>query len=193
MPAKINFDIDIDVANRTEILATLKHRVASIQRDDAMETHNTGVYFQDIPTDPFTNSATIDHKEAEKLGYLKIDFLNVYLYEEFESEAEIEEMMKEPDWELLQYEEVVSQLFHIRDYTWLMQTIKPKSIDDLAKCLAIIRPAKRYLANASMEQIDREVWEKPTDGAYHFKRAHAYSYSMAIIVQLNKLVSKLLD
>jgi hypothetical protein len=32
------------------------------------------------------------------------------------------------------------------------------------------------------------VWDKPTDGTYYFKKAHAISYAMAIVLQLNMLV-----
>ena len=45
-------DIDIDFADRDIILKKLKHHGASIISDKEHKKHNTGVYFQDIPTDP---------------------------------------------------------------------------------------------------------------------------------------------
>jgi len=190
---KINFDIDIDVSNRDKILATLPHTVASIEREHGLDKHNTGVYFQPIPANPFTNISNIDHKKAEELGYLKVDFLNVHVYEKFTSEEELTDMMCDPDWELLQHEDIVTQLFHIGEYTWLMKSLKPSSVEQLAMCLAIIRPSKRYLENKSWDVIEQEVWTKPENGSYYFKKAHAISYAMAIVVQLNKLVSDLLN
>ena len=53
--------------------------------------------------------------------------------------------------------------------------------------LAIIRPAKRYLLNADWETITKEVWTKPNDGSYFFKKSHAVAYAQAIVVQMNIL------
>ena len=39
------------------------------------DKHNTGVYFQPIPSFPIEGYSTIDHKEAEEMGYFKVDFL----------------------------------------------------------------------------------------------------------------------
>ena len=33
--------------------------------------------------------------------------------------------------------------------------------------------------------IFQEVWTKPTDGQYYFKKAHAFSYAMAVVVHMN--------
>ena len=35
--------------------------------------------------------------------------------------------------------------------------------------------------------ILKEVWEKPSDGSYFFKKSHAVAYAHAIVVQLNLL------
>ena len=47
---KINFDVDIDMADRDKFLKLVEHIPASIKRDGEFEKHNTGVYFQPIPT-----------------------------------------------------------------------------------------------------------------------------------------------
>ena len=78
---KVNTDVDIDVFNRDMLLEKLQHVAARIKRDgDEYVKHNTGVYFQRIPYDPMTNIATIDHKDANDIGYMKIDFLNNSVY-----------------------------------------------------------------------------------------------------------------
>jgi hypothetical protein len=59
--------------------------------------------------------------------------------------------------------------------------------------LAIIRPAKRYLLGKSWETIKNEVWVKPTDRSYFFKKAHAIAYAHAIIVQMNLICNEIIN
>ena len=33
--------------------------------------------------------------------------------------------------------------------------------------------------------ITKEVWVKPSDGSYFFKKSHAVAYAQAIVVQMN--------
>jgi hypothetical protein len=63
--------------------------------------------------------------------------------------------------------------------------MKPKSIEELAACLAIIRPAKKYLLGKPWSEVLLDVWTKPTTEEYYFKKAHAVAYAMAIVVQMN--------
>ena len=42
-------DIDIDMSNRDCILESITHIPASIIKNDMIEKHKVGVYFQDIP------------------------------------------------------------------------------------------------------------------------------------------------
>lgn len=189
---RITTDVDIDVPDRDKLLAGLRHIGSSISRDNEMVKHNTGVYFQPIPFDPRTNLATIDHKEAEQLGYFKLDFLNNSVYEGIKDEAHLDRLMAaEVQWELFEKEEVTSLLVHIHSYHYLLKRLKPKSLEDLAMVLAIIRPGKAYLQDKSWEVIRDKVWQKENDGEYFFKRAHAIAYSMTIIVQLNLILEQL--
>jgi hypothetical protein len=184
----INTDIDIDVANRDDIISSLKCIHAAMSKEGQLVRHNSGVYFQNIPRDPFTNTTTIHYEEAEQLGYAKIDILNNSLYAGVRDEEHLVELVsKEPMWELLQYEEIVEQLHHVNRYYNLLLKLKPDSIDKLAMILAIIRPAKAYLQRYSWEGIEKEVWEKGDDG-YQFKKSHAYSYALSIMVQMNLIV-----
>jgi len=180
-------DIDIDLKNREDVLTKLKHIPASIITD-TVKKHNTGVYFHDMPYDPSTNLSTINYKEAEDLGYFKIDLLNVNIYEHVKNEAHLNELLeREPDWDLLLHKEIVQQLFHIHDHYDIVAKMQPRSIDQLAMVLAIIRPAKRPLLGESWQSIQKQVWLKPKDNSYYFKKSHAISYAYAIIIQLNSL------
>tara|TARA_B100000029_G_scaffold156699_1_gene151916 strand:- start:941 stop:1513 length:573 start_codon:yes stop_codon:yes gene_type:complete len=184
----IKTDVDIDVKDRDKVLEKLKHIPASIIQNGEIKKHNTGVYFTDIPTHPFTNSANIDYKEAEDRGYFKLDFLNVGVYEKVKDEKHLIELInQEPNWSLLDHKEIVEGLFHIHNHFDIVSKLKPKSVEELAAVLAIIRPAKRHLLNVSWPEIHSKVWVKPKDNTYYFKKSHAIGYALAICVQLNLL------
>ena len=179
-------DIDIDVKDRDVLLEKLKHIPASIIKDGEIKKHNTGVYFTDIPVHPFTNSANIDYKEAEDRGYFKLDILNVGVYDGVKNEKHLQELVdQKPDWSLLEHKEIVEQLFHIHNHFDIIDKLRPKSIEELAAVLAIIRPAKRHLLKQNWSDIKENVWKKPTDDSYYFKKSHAIGYALAIVVQLN--------
>ncbi len=186
---KINFDVDIDMADRDKFLELVDHIPASIKREDSFEKHNTGVYFQPIPSFPLEEYSTIDHKEAEDLGYFKVDFLNNNVYADIKNEAHLDRLLEqEPMWELLEHKEIVEKLFHIGNHYDIIKQHPPKTVEQLAMILAMIRPGKRYLVGNSWEVIEKEVWQKTDD--YFFKRSHAIGYAMVILVQLNLLVDK---
>lgn len=181
-------DIDIDFADRTIVLAQLKHRVAKLNTG---KKHNTGIYATEIPHNPIDNVATVEHKEADERGYFKLDFLNVGIYKDVKDETHLTELMeKEPLWQLLEHEDFSEQVFHLNGHSALLKQLKPTSVLELAATLAIIRPAKRHLSNSNWNLILQEVWTKPEEG-YYFKKAHAISYAMACVVHMNLLCEQL--
>ena len=182
-------DIDIDLLDRDKALDIIRHVPASIYKESKITKHNTGIYAQNIPVDPVTKYASLDYEVADKLGYFKIDFLNVSAYEGVRDEQHLIELMyKQPDWSMLQNKDVVAKLFHISDHYGLVNKLKPQSIDELAAVLAIIRPGKRHLADENWNNIMADVWNKPKEG-YFFKKAHAIGYAYVIVVQMNLLNS----
>lgn len=190
---KVEFDIDIDFADRDQAVSLFEAAVpASIEREGIFEKHNTGLYLQPIPYNPMTGISNIDHRKAEALGYIKFDFLNLHIYELFESPEDLDRCVSaEPDWDLFLNKDVVSELIHIRDYYGLIRQYPPKSIEDLSVLIALIRPSKKHLQGKSWDFICSQIWEKPTDGSYFFKRSHSFSYALAIIVQLNRIAELL--
>ena len=183
-------DIDIDFFDRNLVLDKMPHHIAMRNQKGEEVKHNTGVYFTYIPHNPFTNLSTIEYEEAEQRGYFKLDFLNVSMYEGIENEEHLKNLLtKEPNWDLFEYEEIVNQLFHINGHFNIVNKLKPKSIEQLAAVLAIIRPAKRYLADSDWGTINSEVWIKSEEG-YFFKKSHAIAYAHAIVVQLNALCER---
>ena len=146
------------------------------------------MYFQNIPKFPLEGYSTIDHKQAEQEGWFKVDFLNASVYTDIKDEAHLNKLVDtEPMWELFQHQEIVEQLFHINNHWDIVRQHLPTSIDQLAMILAIIRPGKRHLVGKSWKEIEADVWVKPEDGSYFFKRSHSYGYALAIIVQLNNI------
>ena len=177
-------DIDIDFADRDIVLSHIKHRVAKLNTG---KKHNTGVYATEIPHNPVDNLSTIEHKTAEERGYFKLDFLNVSIYKDVKDEAHLQELMeREPLWQLLEHEDFSEKVFHLNGHNNLLKLLKPTSVEQLAATLAIIRPAKRHLANESWETIMKEVWKKPEEG-YYFKKAHAVAYAVSVVVHMNLL------
>lgn len=182
-------DIDIDFADRDIVLSKIQHRVAVINNE---KKHNTGVYVTEIPHNPVDNYSTIDYKTADDRGYFKLDFLNVSIYKDVQSEAHLQELMnKEPIWELLQHSEFVDQLFHLNGHTSILKQTCPTSVEQLAAVLAMIRPAKRYLIGKTWTEIMKEVWTKPENDEYYFKKAHAISYAVAVVVHMNLICENL--
>lgn len=179
-------DIDIDFADRKHALQFFKHRLACIKND---KVHNSGVYFQDIPHNPITNVATIDYVEADQRGYFKLDFLNLTMYKDIKSEEHLITLMNtEPRWDMLEYEEFVEQLNQINGYSDLVKTMKPTSVMQLAAVIAMIRPGKKHLIGQSWDTIMKEIWTTSTsDDGFTYKKAHAVSYAVAIVVQMNLL------
>ena len=184
-------DVDIDFVNREHALKLFKHVPATIIKDEEVEKHKTGVYFQEVPVDPINNCCSFDYKHAEQRGYFKIDLLNVNLYEGIENEKQLVELMvEEPDWDMLKDKAIVDQLFHINGHFDIVSKLEPKNIEQLAAVLAIIRPAKRTLMYKYWTEILREVWMRPKDDSYFFKKSHAVAYAQAIVVQMNLIKKK---
>ena len=179
-------DIDIDFADRTKALALFKHATAAIEDNGTFKKHNTGVYCTSIPYNPLTGLSTIDYKQAEDRGYFKIDFLNVGVYEGVNNKEHLKKLLEtEPLWDLLLEDEFTQNLFHVNGHGSILRQSKPRSIEQLAAVLAMIRPAKRYLIGKDWTTVMMEVWTKPKNDEYYFKKAHAVAYAAAIVVQMN--------
>lgn len=188
MANQFKSDIDIDFADRDQILKLLAHTPASIIRDDKITKHNTGVYFQAIPQDPFTGQASLDYETAENRGYLKLDFLNVSVYSRVQSEQHLLDLMTtEPDWAKLYDREFCEQLIHVNaHYDTLIKMPEPvNSIPRMAMFLAVIRPAKRHLIGSPWREVAKTIWDKPQDGSYYFKKSHSVSYATLVAVNMN--------
>ena len=183
-------DIDIDFKTSFDPLDIFPTAVrASRIQDGEIKKHPAGIYLQHMPKDKITNLAAIPFNQADDEGFFKIDFLHLSLLDFFESKEEIRHLSQmEPDWFLLRSPDVVSKLFQIHNHFNVVDQIKPMSVQDLADCIAIIRPAKRYLLPAYVKDkvaTRKELYVKPDDGRPYFKKAHSIAYSLTIVLQLH--------
>jgi DNA polymerase III alpha subunit len=179
-------DIDIDFVNRDSALELFEHVVAGRIEDGKLVKHNTGVYLHEAPVDAIAGVCSIPYDDAEDLSYFKIDFLNVSIYKGVKNEDHLVQLMNtEPLWDLLEQDDFNNLLFHVNGHGGILRQMKPKSVEQLAAVLAMIRPAKRHLIGKTWNEVMTEVWTKPTNGEYYFKKSHATAYAMAVIVQMN--------
>ena len=100
-------------------------------------------------------------------------------------------METEPLWELLLQDEFVNLLFHLTGHGDILRKTLPTSVEQLAAVLSMIRPSKRYLIGKPWTTVMNEIWIPPEDGSFYFKKAHAISYAMAIVVQMNLICEEL--
>lgn len=186
-------DVDLDFPDRNKILEIIRHIPAAIKNSDGgYKKHNTGVYCQEIPVNPLLGTASFDYKEAENRGYFKLDFLNVNVYQGIENEQHLKSLLeREPFWELLLEDIFTDQLFHVNGHGNILRIMKPNSIEQLAAVLAMIRPSKKYLIGKSWDKVMNEIWVKPKDGEYYWKKSHAIAYASLVVVQMNLICEKI--
>lgn len=183
-------DIDIDFKTDFDPLDYFDEATRASQvNNGVIAKHNAGAYFQKIAKDNMTGFAAIPYKEAEKAGYFKIDFLHLSLLDHFETKDEIRQLIKaEPDWLLLESATHVQKLFQIHRHYDIVNQIKPTSVIELADTVSLIRPGKRYLLDIYLKDktaVRPELYRKPGDDRYYFKKGHAISYALSIVLQLH--------
>ena len=187
-------DIDIDFQTTFDPRRVIKQAIpASMVKNGVLSKHPCGHYFQSIPVDSITQLAAIPYEEAEAVGYFKIDFLHLSTLDNFKSKDEIRRLIAiPPKWDLLLDQSVVERLFQISRHHELLYALAPQSVDELADCIALIRPSKIHLIDRYIKATNQgrgllrvPLYTKPTNGKNWFKRAHAIAYSLTIVLQLH--------
>ncbi len=183
-------DIDIDFQTSFDPADFFKGTKASIVTAGELRKHPAGFYLQPIPIDSITGLSAIPYKEAEDLGYFKIDFLHLSLLDDFGSKDEIRTLLNiEPDWSILEDPNIVKKLFQLHKHFDVIHIIQPRSVEDICDCVAIIRPGKKHLLKfykENKEVIREELYKKPDDpDKYFFKKSHALAYAMNVVLQLH--------
>jgi len=185
-------DIDIDFGDRDQALELFKHIPASRVDNSRLVKHNTGVYLHEVPVNAETGLCAVPYDRAEERNYFKIDFLNVGIYKGVKSKEHLNQLLdQEPLWDLLEQDDFSNLLFHVNGHGGILRTMKPTSIEQLAAVLGMIRPAKRYLIGKDWTTVMMEIWEKPKNDEYYFKKSHATAYACAIVVQMNLICEQI--
>lgn len=183
-------DIDLDVKTSFDPLTLFNEATrASMINKDELKKHPCGIYFQQIPKDPNTGFAAIPYKQAEALGYFKVDFLHLSVLDVFENKEQIRALLKkEPNWDLLKREDAVKKLFHLNNWGDVLNILAPTSIEDVADCLALIRPKKQELIYEYVKDKEKtrdKLYKIEKGDKTSFKRSHAIAYAMVIVLQLH--------
>ena len=182
-------DIDLDLADRNELLKLIQATPARQLHQGQVRRHNSGVYVTDIPYDPVNECAAIDYETAEQRGYFKIDLLNMSVYQLIKSPEHYEEMLLQPPpWERLWTDpEWAKGLVHVGNYTDLLASMKPDSIPRMAAFIAIIRPGKAHLQNCPWAEVFESVWNGDDSKGFVFKHSHSISYAALVALHMNLL------
>jgi hypothetical protein len=182
-------DIDIDLANRDQLLALIRHTPARQTVNDQARRHNSGVYVTNIPRDPVLGCAAIDYQEAESRGYFKIDLLNMSVYQLIRDPDHYNQLLaQEPPWSRLwQDSDWAAQLVHVGNYTELLKSMRPDSVPRMAAFISIIRPGKAHLQNQSWETVFESVWDGDDSRGFVFKKAHGLGYAKLVTLHMNLL------
>jgi hypothetical protein len=182
-------DIDLDFADRESVLKLIQHTPARQLHQEQVRRHNSGVYVTDIPYDPVNQCASIDYETAEQLGYFKIDFLNMSVYQLIRDTEHYKQMLaQEPKWSRLWTDtEWAKQLVHVGNYTELLKEMKPDSIPRMAAFISIIRPGKAHLQNQPWDRVFESVWDGDNSRGFVFKKAHSLGYAMLVALHMNLL------
>jgi hypothetical protein len=182
-------DIDIDFADREQILNLIRHIPARQMVQDQVRRHNSGVYVTKIPYDPVAECSAIDYETAEQRGYFKIDFLNMGVYKLITSTDHYKKLLDTtPQWDRLWKDSVwTKQLVHIGNYTELLKSMRPDSIPRMAAFISILRPGKAHLQNKSWKEVLDLVWDGDDSRGYTFKKSHAVSYAVLVALHMNLL------
>ena len=182
-------DIDLDLADRNQLIKLISCVPARQLHQGQVRRHNSGVYVTDIPYDPINECEAIDYETAEQRGYFKIDLLNMSVYQLVKNPEHYEQLLaQEPNWSRLWTNpEWARQLVHVGNYVDLLKEMKPDSIPRMAAFISIIRPGKAHLQKQPWADVFATVWDGDDSKGFVFKKAHALGYSKLVALHMNLL------
>lgn len=194
-------DVDLDVANRDNVVHLIEPKIIASQftpSEDQLVPHNTGLYCQKIPNDPISGLATFPYKVAEDFGYYKVDIINNKVYEPIGNEEHLDALIAHAESDEFDWTEFLDgkyytnkdtdlRLTQLAKHMDLVEQYPPRSIDDLAVLIALIRPQKKHLIGESWNDIVDSIWKKDDDQSYSFKKSHAIAYALLVAVHIQLL------
>ena len=195
-------DVDLDVKDRDRVASLFREAIPASQvQNRRLVNHNTGLYFQKIPQDPQRKLSVFPYKEAEDMGYFKVDLIPNHVYDLIESEAELQQLLDAPvDWDWFLDDRFYDspdhryRLTHLGNYRRLCKKFPPKSVTDIAALIAVIRPQKAHLKKEcqTIEEIKERVWQRE-EGAegYFFKKSHSIAFAILVVLHAQLIARRL--
>lgn len=184
-----HFDIDIDVQTGFNRERFGVRATQYLKPELKIKAHPSGVYPTGAPVDPISGLCAIDYKEAERLGFRKLDLINNSHYNAFNNKQDVlDSLNQEPNWKLLEDEKFIKGIPQLGKHLELIRELKPRSVDDLADVLALIRPGKQHLLEPykmNKGLTRNKLYQKPTSGKYYYKKSHAYATAFQIVAVMN--------
>lgn len=182
-------DIDLDFGDRDQILKLIQHIPASQLVNMQLKKHNSGVYVTHIPCDGRQGFSSLDYQTAERRGYIKLDFLNVSVYQQIQDPDHYQRLLdRSPNWNRLWTDPSwAKQLIHVGGHVDLLKDMQPDSIPRMAAFISIIRPGKAHLQRQPWSEVFKSVWDGDNSRGFIFKKAHAIGYSMLVTLHMNLL------
>lgn len=188
------FDVDIDVPPNFDREAFGVRAMIYREDNEKILPHPSGVYLEPVPVDPLTGCCAFDYKYGDEKGFMKVDLLVNTSYANFESKQEVlDGLHADIDWDLLLDEKIVSRLPHIANHFDTVKLCKPRSIEELADILALIRPAKIKMLDdylVDKKRVRRNLYKRPKGDKVYFKKSHAISYAAMIVCLLHRMTEK---
>lgn len=183
-------DIDLDFPTNNNPLDIFPSAVvASMVKNDMLVKHPCGVYFQSMPVDEVTSLAAIPYDQAEQYGFFKIDFLHLSLLDNIASKDELRQLIKSPPvWDLLWQPQHTHKLFQMHKHFDVLNVVRPTSIEEVADCIALIRPGKKILLSEYLRDKYKtrpKLYRLSGEDKSSFKRSHAIAYALTIVIQLH--------
>lgn len=177
------FDIDIDVKSSTDRSSYGVRAMIYNSETQRIQPHPSGVYLGEVPIDKVTNLASFDYKYGDERGFMKVDLLSNTAYDSFKSKKEVIEAVDgDINWKIFTNRKIVESLPHLANHFDIVSELEPKSVEDIADVLALIRPGKEHLIKQytkNKEATRRQLYTRPKSGMF-FKKAHAISYALMI-------------
>jgi len=188
------YDVDIDVNKDCDKDQYGTRAMLYNQESETITSHPSGYYLESVPVDPETGCCAFDYEYGDEKGFHKIDLLTNSSYNGFSSKQEvINALTSEPPWSKLGDPEFVAKLPHIAKHFDVVSKVQPRSIEELADVLALIRPGKKHLLDAYLKNpksVRRNLYKRSTNEQMYFKKSHSISYAAMIVCVMNKLSNR---
>lgn len=187
-------DIDLDFKSSFKPQSVFPNAVtASMVLNGELVKHPCGVYLETMPKDQQTGLAAIPYQAAEAVGYTKIDCLHLSALDPFDTREQLlDAAYSIPQWQLFCDSNITNKLFQLGNAHQILKRVKPTSVQEVADCIALLRPGKRQHLAAYIEDHDGIrplLYRSGKDDKSAFRRGHAIAYALTAIAQLNSLTA----